>query len=350
MSTHPRVLRGLCARCQRNALTSFPTRTLADPKSLWLNTLLSPILLTSGYATLRTHQRIIYSPIVRIKPPRLRLARASRKAPIPLTRLENAIKTLLLDVARSVHEELQWESGPRRNVSRPELRLTGGWVRDKLRGVKSPDIDVSVTGVPVFQFCSALREYLQFPENAKKYEALLPETNFQRGSPIIRKNRGNTTSMGHSGICVANLFRMYVDFINPHGQPLTEEFRPSDVSDILKKDAYRRDATINAIFYNLQTDKLEDYTERGKRDIQNRVIHTPGDPHETLAADPVRILRLIRLSSKLGYNIHEDTLKAMYDEKIRAGLRNKDRRRPVRIELNKILAGSWHNLSRLNRY
>lgn len=293
---------------------------------------------------------MVYSPVIHKRAPRFRLPRASREASVRLTPLENAIKTLLLDVAHLVHEERLRDSDTHDDVRQPELRFTGGWVRDKLRGVKNPDIDVLVTGIPVFPFCYAVRDYLNVPENAKKYEAMLPETNHQRGPAIIRRARQNTKSIEHSGVHIANFFRMYVDFINPQKQLPVEALPPSDVSVILQQDAYCRDATVNSLFYNLRTRRLEDYTERGIRDIKNGIIHTPGDPYQTLAADPVRMLRLIRLSSKLEYDVDEDTLKAMYDEKIRAGLRKRDKKRRVKMELNKILDGLWHNLSRLDGY
>ena len=73
-------------------------------------------------------------------------------------------------------------------------------------------------------------------------------------------------------------------------------------------DAGRRDFTINAMGINAKGEIL-DYFD-GKRDIQNKVLRTVGDPLKRFGEDYLRIMRLARFSSKLGFDIDPETKKA----------------------------------------
>lgn len=68
---------------------------------------------------------------------------------------------------------------------------------------------------------------------------------------------------------------------------------------------------MNALFYNIHTQQVEDFTQRGLDDMRNGLIRTPLEPVQTFADDPLRVLRLIRFSSRLGFEIVPDTKKAM---------------------------------------
>lgn len=57
------------------------------------------------------------------------------------------------------------------------------------------------------------------------------------------------------------------------------------------EDAFRRDLTINTLFYNLQSEKVEDFTEMGLKDLNAKVVRTPIDPLQTFMDDPLRVLR-----------------------------------------------------------
>src|SRR3989344_9400011 len=70
----------------------------------------------------------------------------------------------------------------------------------------------------------------------------------------------------------------------------------------LEEDVWRRDFTINALYYNIADGSVVDYTQ-GVKDLEQRVIRMIGDPATRLQEDPVRILRAIRLSAKLDFAI-----------------------------------------------
>ena len=119
----------------------------------------------------------------------------------------------------------------------------------------------------------------------------------------------------------------------------------------------RRDATVNAMFFNLNTLQIEDFTNRGFEDMDAKVIRTPLEPHQTFKDDPLRILRLIRFASRLNYTIDPETEKAMSSQEIGEVLKIKISRERVGIELEKMLKGpdplralSSHRQARSVRY
>ena len=83
------------------------------------------------------------------------------------------------------------------------------------------------------------------------------------------------------------------------------------------EDANRRDFTVNSMFYNINEDKIEDFTQKGIDDLKDKVIRTPISAKETLNDDPLRSLRAIRFSSKLGFRIDSDLEEVMKSEYIR---------------------------------
>ncbi|MDX2345315.1 MAG: polynucleotide adenylyltransferase PcnB [Legionella sp.] len=74
----------------------------------------------------------------------------------------------------------------------------------------------------------------------------------------------------------------------------------------LEDDAWRRDFTINSLYYDVRDSAIIDYTG-GFQDISDKKIRMIGDPTLRYQEDPVRILRAIRFSAKLNFNIEEKT-------------------------------------------
>ncbi|EMG48451.1 tRNA nucleotidyltransferase, mitochondrial, putative, partial [Candida maltosa Xu316] len=104
-----------------------------------------------------------------------------------------------------------------------------------------------------------------------------------------------------------------------------------------EEDAVRRDATLNALFYNLNQQKIEDFTKKGLDDLQHGILRTPLPPIKTFLDDPLRIIRLIRFASRFNFIIEPETLNAMKEEHNQLALQTKISRERVEIELRKIL-------------
>jgi poly(A) polymerase len=69
-----------------------------------------------------------------------------------------------------------------------------------------------------------------------------------------------------------------------------------------EEDAFRRDFTVNALFYDIGTFSIIDYTG-GLRDLESRIIRCIGDPEERFQEDPVRMLRAVAMAARLDFSI-----------------------------------------------
>ena len=260
---------------------------------------------------------------------------------IRLTPLESTLRTLLLDVAAYIQEQGITEEGS--DVKKhPEtvLRFTGGWVRDKLLGVDSHDIDVGISSMTGYQFGMALKDYLDIPENLEKYKKSLPSEEMSDAIVSLHKIDANPEKSKHLETVTTKIFGLDIDLVNLRKETYSEDSRnPQMEFGTAEEDALRRDATINALFYNLNESKLEDFTQRGLDDMKRRIIRTPLEPYQTFKDDPLRVLRLIRFASRLGYKIDQETESAMQNEDIIVALKLKISKERVLTELDKMLHG-----------
>src|SRR5207244_5208690 len=69
-----------------------------------------------------------------------------------------------------------------------------------------------------------------------------------------------------------------------------------------EQDAFRRDFTVNALFYNIADFSIIDYTS-GLDDLKARVVRSIGDPNERFREDPVRMMRAVALAARLDFAI-----------------------------------------------
>ena len=77
-----------------------------------------------------------------------------------------------------------------------------------------------------------------------------------------------------------------------------------------EEDAFRRDFTVNALFYDIGTFSIIDYVD-GLRDLDARLIRCIGDPETRFKEDPVRMLRAVVLAARLQFTIDEPILDAI---------------------------------------
>ncbi|KAI4170764.1 MAG: hypothetical protein LQ343_004726 [Gyalolechia ehrenbergii] len=241
---------------------------------------------------------------------------------IQLNEQEATLRQLLLDVSNYI-TSLD-------GCNRPQLRFTGGWVRDKLLGVGSKDIDIGIDSMTGFKFGTLMNQYLEQPEARAKH----PKSVLGR----LAKIEANPEKSKHLETVTTKILGLEIDLVNLRKEIYTEDSRnPQMEFGTPEEDALRRDATVNALFYNLDNSEVEDFTDRGLEDMKRKVIKTPLDPYQTFTDDPLRVLRAIRFASRLGWRIDEGDETAMSDKSISDALKLKITRERVGIELSKML-------------
>lgn len=267
---------------------------------------------------------------------------------LQLSPIESTLQTLLLDVAKYIHDKGLIDGGSDGgHGAETVLRFTGGWVRDKLLGVESHDIDVGISNMTGYQFGMQLKEYLDDPQNLEKYKKTLPSGEMHDAIVSLHKIEANPEKSKHLETVTTKIFGLDIDLVNLRKETYSEDSRnPQMEFGTAVEDALRRDATINALFYNLNESKLEDLTEQGLDDMKKCLIRTPLEPYQTFKDDPLRVLRLIRFASRLGYAIDPEAEDAMQNEDIRVALKLKISKERVATELEKMLKGDFRSYNK----
>eukprot|EP00560_Eucampia_antarctica_P009156 CAMPEP_0197827676 /NCGR_PEP_ID=MMETSP1437-20131217/4409_1 /TAXON_ID=49252 ORGANISM="Eucampia antarctica, Strain CCMP1452" /NCGR_SAMPLE_ID=MMETSP1437 /ASSEMBLY_ACC=CAM_ASM_001096 /LENGTH=450 /DNA_ID=CAMNT_0043428625 /DNA_START=264 /DNA_END=1616 /DNA_ORIENTATION=- len=133
-----------------------------------------------------------------------------------------------------------------------------------------------------------------------------------------------------------------VDFVNLRAQEIYEDDSriPTTQFGTPLEDALRRDFTVNSLFYNIRTNQIEDWTNRGIHDLlHHRILVTPVHPLTTFHDDPLRVLRAIRFSVRFDLLLHQDIRDAAMDSKVHDSLHVKVSRERVGKELEGMLSG-----------
>ncbi|GAW08335.1 trna nucleotidyltransferase [Lentinula edodes] len=167
-------------------------------------------------------------------------------------------------------------------------RIAGGWVRDKLLGSQSNDLDIALSDIMGLAFAQHLAEFAK-------------SQNIEVGT--ISKIAQNPDQSKHLETATFKMFGLEIDLVNLRSEEYASNSRiPTEVTfGTPVQDALRRDMTINALFYNVHTRTVEDFTGKGLNDLRNGIIRTPLPPRETFLDDPLRIIRCIRFASRFGF-------------------------------------------------
>lgn len=193
---------------------------------------------------------------------------------------------------------------------RQEVYAVGGFVRDKVLGLSSKDIDFVTVG--------------DGPLLAEKVNAALGR---EASGLSIYRNFG-TAMLRYRG--------MEVEFVGARKESYSHDSRKPNVeSGTLYEDQLRRDFTINAMAIDLHSSTpvvIDPFN--GIEDLKNKRIVTPLDPHQTFSDDPLRMMRAIRFATQLSFNLDEATLEAIRQMKNRIEIVSMER---IAFELNKII-------------
>ncbi|KAF4572560.1 CCA tRNA nucleotidyltransferase, mitochondrial [Pleurotus pulmonarius] len=210
-------------------------------------------------------------------------------------------------------------------------RIAGGWVRDKLLGAESNDIDIALSDMMGEPFAEHL-------------------VNFARTQGVVAsevaKIEKNPDQSKHLETATFRILDRSIDVVNLRSEEYTGDSRiPNQVTfGTPLQDALRRDITINALFYNIHTRSVEDFTEKarpywGIHDLKHGIVRTPLPPRETFLDDPLRVIRCVRFASRFDFAMEPELETAVKDPLIQAALRTKVSRERVGEELTKMVKG-----------
>ena len=171
------------------------------------------------------------------------------------------------------------------NVERKTVvRVAGGWVRDKLMGKLSDDVDLTVDQGDGVEFAEALRGLaVRWQEEGKKTETLgtgSPEKKSGEGSKNAISSKigvvkANPDQSKHLQTATMRLFNLELDLNQLRAETYSEQSRIPEIKvGTPLEDAQRRDFTVNSLFYNIASGLVEDHTG-GLQDIKEKRLRTP---------------------------------------------------------------------------
>lgn len=169
--------------------------------------------------------------------------------------------------------------------------LVGGGVRDLLLGREPKDFDVATDALP---------------EDVRRL--------FRNARLIGRRFRLAHVRYGREVIEVAT-FRAPHHEAQGDGQAVMQEngrILRDNVYGTLEQDVWRRDFTVNALYYDISDGSVIDFTG-GMDDLKKGVLKIIGDPEERYREDPVRMLRAVRFAAKLGFRIDAESEAVIHD-------------------------------------
>jgi len=188
--------------------------------------------------------------------------------------------------------------------------VIGGFVRDKIIGRNTKDIDVVCIGDGIALAHTSADQFSQ-----------KPSVNFFK----------------NFGTAQFKIDDVDIEFVGARKESYTCDSRKPQVeAGSLKDDQDRRDFTINALAISLNKENFGELIDpfNGINDIKDKILRTPLLPAQTFSDDPLRMMRAIRFAAQLNFVIEEKTFIAIGENKERIKIVSGER---IADELNKIL-------------
>jgi poly(A) polymerase len=170
--------------------------------------------------------------------------------------------------------------------------LVGGGVRDILLGKKPKDFDIATNARPseirkMFRNSRTIGRRFRLVQVFFRGAKIVEVATFRRQSEFDHREKGDDDD-GEDATRAQNSF----------GTPA--------------EDAFRRDITINGLFYNVDDFTVVDYVG-GLEDLRQGIVRSIGDPRVRFHEDPVRMIRVIRHAARTGFTIDPETYSAVLD-------------------------------------
>src|SRR5947209_13719680 len=169
--------------------------------------------------------------------------------------------------------------------------LVGGSVRDLMMGRKPKDFDVGTNAKP-----NEIRRL------------------FWNSRIIGRRFRLVHVFYHDGGVVEVSTFRRDPDPEEQRGEPGELLITSDNAYGTPRQDAFRRDFTINALFYSIADFAVIDHVG-GIEDLERKLVRAIGDPGVRFQEDPVRMLRACEFAGRLGFGIERRTQEAIQDHR-----------------------------------
>lgn len=167
--------------------------------------------------------------------------------------------------------------------------IVGGAIRDLLVGLKPKDFDIATNATPQevkrkVSYCFIIGRRFKLV-HARRGDKIFEIATYRREATAEELASEESTDL---------------------------TFVEENFFGTLEEDAFRRDFTVNALFYDPIAESLIDHCQ-GLQDIKNQKIRMIGDPTTRIKEDPIRILRALRLSQKLNFQIDPALRQAIFE-------------------------------------
>lgn len=222
-----------------------------------------------------------------------------------------------------------------------KLRIAGGFVRDFLLSTNTSDInintntdiDIAIENMTGQEFINSLLEYC--PELITK--SITISQNSQKSKHL---------EVQVVDFIIKGITYKSIDFVGLRKETYDGKTRiPTIQNGTIIDDAFRRDLTINSLYYNIHTDQIEDYTN-GLTDIYQKILKPPGNPANWLTIyieDPLRIIRLARFAANLNATVPQELIQLINDPTIHHILKHLIAPSRIWSEFNKITSTTKMN-------
>jgi len=203
-------------------------------------------------------------------------------------------------------------------------RIAGGWVRDKLLGLASDDIDIALDTMLGEELAQHVQNYLAQQDDSSACSSV----GVIRSNPAQSKHLNTATFKLHGqSVDMNNLRTEFYD---------TDSRIPIATIGTTRDDALRRDFTANSMYFNIMTGRIEDIVGTGISDLTNGILRTPLPAFKTFNDDPLRVLRCARFAGRFGFQVTKEIERASAHPSVHRNLLTKVSRERLGIEMMKM--------------
>lgn len=192
----------------------------------------------------------------------------------------------------------------------------GGCCRDEIMGFEIKDLDLAV----------------DLPNGGVKFARWLHKNHLTTGYPVY------FFKFGTAKLRLRRFPDDEIELVQTRREQYTKETSrcPEVCFGSIEDDCFRRDFTVNSLYYDITNRRMVDITGKGIPDMEAGILRTPLDPEATFNDDPVRILRGLRFANRFDWQIDPAAYSAMLSHIDRLNIVSRER---CHSELCKMLNG-----------